>query len=97
MQGQGSPHSPEGAWGRRGAGGLTACPKHPVFVQVDGLAIPLTPPAERAAKSKLGAYFARRPSGGRHLFTEGSPVKGGARGTELASLRVYVAADAPAA
>lgn len=64
---------------------------------MDGLAIPLAPPAERLAKSKLGAYYSRRPGGGRHLFTEGAPVKGGARGTELASLRVYVAADAAAA
>lgn len=63
---------------------------------MDGLAIPLAPPVERAAKSKLGAYYLRRPNGGRHLFTEGSPVKGGARGTELVSLRVYVAADAAA-
>ena len=58
----------------------------------DALNIPLAPGRERFAKGKLGAFYARKPDGGRHLFTEGAPVKGGARGTELASLRVYVAA-----
>ncbi len=58
----------------------------------DGFIAPLKPGQERFVKSKLGAYYSRRPDGGRHLYAEGSPVKGGSRGTELASLRVYVAA-----
>lgn len=57
-----------------------------------GLALALAPGQERLAKSKLGAYYSRKPNEGRHLFTEGWAVKGGARGTNLTSLRVYVAA-----
>lgn len=58
----------------------------------DALVAPLAPGKERAVKSKLGAFYARKPSGSRHLYAEGAPVKGGARGTELASLQVWVAA-----
>lgn len=65
-----------------------------IYFGPDGITIPLAPGNERFAKSKLGAYYARRPNGGRHLFTEGSPVRGSSRGTQLVSLRVYVAASA---
>lgn len=58
----------------------------------DGLVVPLAPGKERAAKSKLGAFYARKPNTARHLYAEGAPVKGGARGTQLASLHVWVAA-----
>ncbi|KAI7841731.1 hypothetical protein COHA_004597 [Chlorella ohadii] len=58
----------------------------------DALAVPLAPGKERAVKSKLGAFYARKPNTARHLYAEGAPVKGGARGTELASLHVWVAA-----
>ncbi|KAL4431655.1 hypothetical protein ABPG77_001497 [Micractinium sp. CCAP 211/92] len=59
----------------------------------DALVVPLVPGKERAVKSKLGAFYARKPNTARHLYAEGSPVKGGARGTELASLHVWVAAE----
>jgi hypothetical protein len=65
-------------------------PGQGVYFGRDSLIIPLTPGNERFMKSKLGAYYSRRPDGGRHLMSEGSPVKGGSRGTELVSLRVYV-------
>ena len=58
----------------------------------DALVAPLAPGKERAIKSKLGAFYARKPNTARHLYAEGAPVKGGARGTELASLHVWVAA-----
>jgi hypothetical protein len=58
----------------------------------DALVVPLAPGKERTVKSKLGAFYARKPNTARHLYTEGAPVKGGARGTELASLHVWVAA-----
>lgn len=58
----------------------------------DALVVPLAPGKERAVKSKLGAFYARKPNTARHLYAEGTPVKGGARGTELASLHVWVAA-----
>jgi hypothetical protein len=66
-------------------------PGEGIWLGPDGLAVPLQPGSDRVARSKLGAYFARRPNGGRHLFSEGSPVRGGARATQLVSLRVYVA------
>lgn len=58
----------------------------------DALVVPLVPGKERTVKSKLGAFYARKPNTARHLYAEGAPVKGGARGTELASLHVWVAA-----
>jgi len=62
-----------------------------IYFGRDALIIPLTPGNERFTKSKLGAYYSRKPNGARHLFAEGAPVKGGARGTQVASLRVWVA------
>lgn len=59
-----------------------------IFFGPDGLAIPLAPGAERAAKCKLGPYYARAPAGGKSLF---GPGEGGRGGAQLASLRVYVA------
>ena len=87
-----APHSQVGGPGR--AVVADAPGQGPVFGgSVDGLAVPLKPGAERRAASKLGAEYQRRPGGGRHLFTEGNPIRGGARATELVSLRVYVAAQ----
>ncbi|KAL4458906.1 hypothetical protein ABPG75_013771 [Micractinium tetrahymenae] len=66
-------------------------PGHGIWF-ADALVVPLAPGKERAVRSKLGAFYARKPSTARHLYAEGAPVKGGARGTELASLHVWVAA-----
>lgn len=54
----------------------------------------LAPLAPWPCHAELGAFYARRPpAGGRHLFIEeGRPVRGGARATDLVSLRVYTAA-----
>ncbi|PRW56741.1 Interferon-induced 44 family [Chlorella sorokiniana] len=60
----------------------------------DALVVPLAPGKERTIKSKLGAFYARKPNTARHLYAEGAPVKGGARGTELASLHLAAAAAA---
>lgn len=56
----------------------------------EGLKIPLAAGDERRVKCRLGTYYARRPDGARTLFADGEDP----RSTELASLRVYVAAGA---
>lgn len=58
----------------------------------DGLHIPLLPGEERAAKSRLGSYYASLPGGGRSLFAQGERGgRGGAGLAQLGGLRVYVA------
>lgn len=57
----------------------------------EGLTIPLAPADPRRAKCRLGTYYARLPDGGRSLFAPGESEKG----TQLTSLRVYVAAGDP--
>jgi len=54
---------------------------------VESLCVPLEGAGEaaKAAKSRLGSYFARRPDGERTLFTPGE-----GRTAQLKSLRVYV-------
>ena len=54
---------------------------------VESLCMPLEGVGEaaKAAKSRLGSYFARRPDGERTLFTAGE-----GRTAQLKSLRVYV-------
>ena len=48
----------------------------------DGLSVALQ---TRSARSRLGSYYARRPDGGRSLFSE---EEGGS--AKLASVRIYV-------
>lgn len=67
-------------------------PKQGLWFGRDGLVVPLSPGSERAVKSKLGAYYSRKPDGARHLISDGVPVKGGSRGCLLASLHVWTAA-----
>jgi len=78
----------------RKAGGpalaVTDAPEVGPVVGVDALVVPLRAGAERAAKSRLGTYFERRPDGGRTLF---SPAEGGK--AQLRSLRAYVAEGGP--
>lgn len=51
-------------------------------------------PAAVQAFSKLGSYYSRRPDGVRNLFADGEEIKRG-KGTELKSLRTYVAVGGP--
>lgn len=59
----------------------------------EGLTIPLAAGDPHKAKCRLGTYYARLPDGGRSLFADGESEKG----TQLTSLRVYVAAGDPEA
>lgn len=85
------PSSPPAQVGGPGGALLRDAPGQGIWF-ADALVVPLVPGKERAVKSKLGAFYARKPNGARHLYSEGVPVKGGARGTELATLQVWVAA-----
>ena len=85
------PSPPSSQVGGPGGAVLRDAPSQGIWF-ADALAVPLAPGKERAVKSKLGAFYARKPNTARHLYAEGAPVKGGARGTELASLHVWVAA-----
>lgn len=61
-------------------------PNSGIFFGPDGLHIPLAPGNERAARCKLGPYYARMPGGGKSLFGESEGAA-----TQLAGLRAYVA------
>lgn len=61
-----------------------------IYFAPDGLHVPLAPGNERAAKCKLGPFFARLPGGGKALFAPDEKAA-----TTLVGLRAYVAAGGP--